>query len=157
MGKTITNYNNFQGNKEQKEAEARTKHLTVVLAVMSVCYYLVPFLLLSFVPIKIAGFVMLISIISIFTMAIFVCCFSYTRLHGVTWYLPIMLWLLFIPSAMIYRYSIWIILFSIIFIIFGYLGTLVSYLLCRRQRMHKAPLGMKTLENLSNREKGNKL
>ena len=75
MGKMITNYDNFQGNKEQKEAEARTKHLTIVLAVMSLCYYLMPFLLLTFVPIKIAGFVMFISILAVFTMIIFVCCF----------------------------------------------------------------------------------
>ena len=157
MGKMITNYDNFQGNKEQKEAEARTKHLTIVLAVMSLCYYLMPFLLLTFVPIKIAGFVMFISILAVFPMIIFVCCFIYTRLHGVVWYLPFMLWILFIPSAIIYRYDMLTLLLSFVFVIFGYLGTLVSYLLCRRQKMHKAPIGMKTLENLSNREKGNKL
>lgn len=157
MGKTLTNYDNFHGNKEKKEAELKMKHLTVVLTVVSVLYYLFPYLLLMFAPLEVAGVVMFVSIIGLHTMVIFICCFTYTRWHGVTWYLPILLWVLFIPSAVIYRMGMDMILFSIIFIIFGYLGTLVSYLLVWRKQKHKTPLGMQTMVKLSNREKGNRL
>lgn len=159
MSKQITNYKNLSPDKIRMEEEAKMKHLFVELAIASFFYFLVPFIL-GIIIRPLASLLTLINMIFVNTIVVFTCSFVHTRLHGVVWYVPLLLWAMFIPSAVIFRYHITWAMFSLTYIVFGYFGILGGYVLQRRKNANKAPIGLEFAVKMSNRKnnkKNNKL
>jgi|GEM_PF-4398686 len=134
------------------------KHLYIILGVMTVFYYVIPCVVgavfggteegAKVVP----GVLILVLYMTAFVA--FMVCLVNTGTYKVSWWMPILIALFFIPSAVIFYCPLLgssMILFSLVFAAFGYFGELTGWLFKRRRNSRRQPVGLNTLNRVQRR------
>lgn len=140
--------------KERKEYELSLKYLYTAMAFGILFYYVMPYILLGFggeVGKTLYGY----SFMSIYPVFIFVASFLHARKFGFQVIIPAALAIFFLPTSFIFYRNAGLVPFAFFFFIMGLFGELSGFLLLRRSKSKKQPLGLNKLVKMAEGENKN--
>lgn len=134
--------------KEKKEYELSLKYLYTALGFGILLYYILPYIMLGFGG-NTGKTLYGISFMSIYPVFIFIASFLHARKFGFKVIIPSVLAIFFIPTSFIFYGDASLLPFAIVFFIMGLFGEFSGYLLLRRSKSKRQPIGLNRLANLS--------
>ena len=147
MAKNINDFNKLN-DKEKQEYEASIRQFYKILIVATFFFYLIPFIIILACGKngKVAALILEFLLFNIFTLFSFIANFLHSKIHGFKIMVPLGISIYFIPVAFIY-YTPVVISYALMYFILGMFGQLTGFLMLRRKKSKRQPLGLNNLVN----------
>lgn len=141
MARHNTNYKNLKPNSEQEQYEASMRQLCVILVVLTVFYYVIPYILMLMRLGDNMDALYVLILAGIYPVVVFTSGFIHGNKNGFIWYVPLMIGLYFLPTALVVYQDFRFATFALMYAILAYFGEGASYLFARRKNKRHAPIG----------------
>lgn len=145
MARLLTDYSKLD-NKEKKEYEASLKLLYILLGIATVLFYVLP-VLFGMLPQEIRSTIIYLTMVNVYTAYSFIAGMVHARKHGFGIFVPISIAIFFIPTVMIFYGDMRLSFLAVLYFVLGMFGEFTGYLIIRRKKSTRQPIGLNRLVN----------